>query len=141
MGFSLIAAFTIVGVSILVSIEIFTGSLIPTITEIDNSYDDMVDRNIDRVQTDINITSVTITTSGPNYNHNITVKNMGSITLNTSEFTILINGTTQQFICSDSYLYPEKITYFNVSNLPGSGPKKLKVITDKGISDYYEYTI
>jgi len=140
MGFSLVAAFAVIGVSIFIAIEILTGSLLPAITDVDESYDELVDRSIEMVQTDINITNVIISGSSP-YNHNITLKNTGSITLNTSDFTILINGVTQQFSCPDSYLYPEKQTYLNVSNLPGDGNKRLKVITPNGISDYYEYVI
>jgi len=141
VGFSLVAAFAVIGVSILIAIEIFIGGLLPAITDIDDSYDDMVDRTVDRVQTDINITGVSVSVNGSNYDHNITLENTGSVTLNTDDFTILINGTFQQFSCSDTYLYPEKETYFNIFNLPGSGIKRLKVITDNGISDYYEYNI
>lgn len=141
MGFSLVASFAVIGVSILISIEILMGAILPIITDIDDSYDHMVDRKIDRVQTDINITAVSTSVNGSNYDHNISLENTGSVTLNTSDFTILIDGTKQPFSCSDPYLYPEKTTYFNIDNLPGSGAKKLKVITDNGISDYYEYTI
>lgn len=141
MGFSLAAAFAVIGVSILISIEILTGSLLPTITDFDDSYEDMIEREIDRVQTDINITSVSTSANNSNYDHNITLENTGSVTLKTSDFTILINGTVQQFSCSNSYLYPEKIVYFNIYNLAGNGSKRLKVVTDNGISDYYEYTI
>lgn len=141
MGFSLVAAFAVIGVSILIAIEIFIGSMHPAITDIDDSYDDMIDRNVDRVQTDINITGVSVSVNGSNYDHNITLENAGSITLNTDDFIILINGTFQQFSCSDTYLYPEKETYFNIYNLTGSGIKRLKVVTDNGISDYYEYSV
>lgn len=141
MGFSLAAAFAVIGVSILISIEILTGSLLPTITDFDDSYEDMIEREIDRVQTDINITSVSTSANNSNYDHNITLENTGGVTLKTSDFTILINGTVQQFSCSNSYLYPEKIVYFNIYNLAGNGSKRLKVVTDNGISDYYEYTI
>jgi archaellum component FlaF (FlaF/FlaG flagellin family) len=141
MGFSLVAAFAVIGISILIAIEIFTGSLLPAITDVDESYDDLLDRTVKMAQTNINISSVFISTYGLNYNHSITLKNTGSITLNTSDFTILINGVTQQFSCPDSYLYPEKETYLNVPNLPGDGNKRLKVISENGISDYYEYII
>lgn len=141
MGFSLAAAFAVIGVSILISIEILTGSLLPTITNFDDSYDDMIDREINRVQTDINITSVSTSANDSNYDHNITLENTGSVTLKTSDFTIMINGTVQPFSYSNSYLYPEKIVYFNIYNLAGNGSKRLKVVTDNGISDYYDYSI
>jgi len=139
MGFSLVAAFAIIGVSLLVSIELLTGAILPAITDIGDSYADMADRSIDRVQTNINITNVSISSNNSNYDHNVTVKNSGSVTLKTSDFTILINGSVQQFSCSNSYLYPEKIAYFNIYNLSENEPKILKVVTENGISDYYEY--
>lgn len=141
MGFSIVAASAIIGVSVLISIEILTGSLLPTITDIDDSYNDMVERIVDSAQTNINITSVTVTINGSNYDHNISLENTGSVTLDTSNFIILIDGESQEFRCSDPYLYPEKISYFNVSNIAGAGNKRLKVVTDNGISDYFEYTV
>jgi archaellum component FlaF (FlaF/FlaG flagellin family) len=59
MGFSLVAAAAIIGVSILVCAEVIVGNLTPTAKDINDSYDDMKDRAIDKIQTDINITSAT----------------------------------------------------------------------------------
>ncbi len=141
MGFSLVAAFAVIGVTALISIEILTGAILPALTDFEDSYEEMIERKIDKVQTKINITNVSTSVNGTNYDHNITVENIGSISLRTCDFTILINGTKQQFICSDPYLYPEQNSYFIIYNLSGSGTKLLKVITDNGISDYYQYTI
>ncbi len=141
MGFSLVAAAAIIGVSALMVIELIVGTTIPTITDIHDSFDDMKDRAIDQVQTDINITDVTSEVNGSNYDINVTVENTGSITLKTSYFNILINGTENQFTCSKSYLHPENEIYFNVSSLTGSGKRILKVVTNNGISDYYEFTL
>ena len=141
MGFSLVAAGAIIGVSILISLEIIIGGLLPTITNIDDSLDDAIDRSVDRIQTDINITGVSVYINGSNYDHNITLKNEGSITLKTANFVILINGTTQKFRCPDLHLYPKYETNFNITNLSGSGNKRLKVITGNGITDYYEYIV
>jgi flagellar protein FlaF len=141
MGFSLVASFAVIGVSILIALEIFTGNMFPLLTEVDESYDNLIQRNLESSQTNINISTVSISVFGVNYNHSIIVQNKGSITLNTSRFTILINGIYQQFTCSKSYLYPEKEAFFNVSNLPGNGDHRLKVVSDNGISDYYEYSI
>ena len=141
MGFSLVAAAAILGVSTLVVIGTIVESLLHTMTDVNDSYDEMKDRAIDQIQTDINITSVTTPSNGSNYDLNFSVENTGSVVLETSYFNILINGTAQQFTCTGSYLYPENEVYFNVTNLPGAGTRILKVITDNGISDYYEYTI
>lgn len=141
MGFSLVAAAAIIGVSTIIVIGIIVESLLPTMTEVNDSYDDMKDRAINQIQTDINITSVTTPANGSNYDLNFSVENTGSTALETSYFNILINGTDYQFTCTGSYLYPENELYFNVTNLSGTGNRILKVITENGISDYYEYTI
>ena len=56
MGFSLVAATAVICVSLLLGIGIFLGKVLPTFSEIRESYDEMKDRTIDQVQTDINIT-------------------------------------------------------------------------------------
>lgn len=141
MGFSLVAAAAIIGVSIVMAIEIIVGTTIPTITDVHDSFDDMRDRAIYQVQTDINITAVTSEVNGSNYDINITIENTGSVTLETSYFNILVNGTENKFSCSSLYLHPENEVFFNVSSLQGTGPRKLKVVTDNGISDYYDFTL
>ena len=141
MGFSLVAAAAIVGVSILMVIEIIVGTTIPTITDVHDTFDDMRDRVIDQIQTDINITDVTSETNGSNYDINVTVENTGSTTLETVYFNILINGTEKKFTCSKSYLHPENEVFFNVSSLQGTGLRRLKVVTNNGISDYYDFTL
>jgi len=141
MGFSVAAAAAIIVVSVLISVEIMVGSVIPNVEDFNYQFVDLKERAVEQIQTDINITTVDITAYGLNYNHSITIENSGSICLNTSDFVILINGTNQEFSCSVSYLYAMKSAYFNVSNLPGDGPMRLKAITGNGISDIYEYII
>jgi archaellum component FlaF (FlaF/FlaG flagellin family) len=141
MGFSVSAAAAIIGVAILLSFEFMVANVIPTITDTHDSYDEMRDRAIDQIQTNINITSVSTPNNGSNYDHNITVENTGSITLETANFNVLINGTKYTYTCSKTYLHPENEVYFNITNLPGNGAMRAKVVTDNGISDYYDYTI
>lgn len=141
MGFSLVGAAAIIGVSILMGIEIIISTTIPIIIDVNNSFDNMRNRAIAEVQTDINITDVTIQVNGSGYDINITVENTGSVTLETGFFNILINGTKKDFSSSKSYIHPENEVYFNVSSLSGSGIKRLKVVTNNGISDYYEFIL
>jgi len=141
MGLSLVAATAIVGVAILMAIELIVGSTVPTMTDVHDSFDAMRDRAIKQIQTDINITDVSSQINGSDYDINITIENIGSTTLETEKFNILINGTESTFTCSKTYLHPENEVYFNVSSLQGSGNRRLKVITENGISDYYEFTL
>ncbi len=141
MGFSLVAGFSILAVSMVIAFGIFTGSFLPAVTDYKQSYGDMVDRNVEQVHTDLTIATVGVSAYGLNYNHSIQVENSGSYTLEIVDCNVLINGTIRIFTCSDTYLYPEKTTYFNVSNLPGDGPMRAKVVTGNGVADYYDYII
>lgn len=141
MGFSLIGAFAIIGISIIICSDIFAGTLLPSVTEFDYSYKEMVKRCVERIQTNINITNVVTSINGSNYDHNISLENTGSTSLKISDLTVMINGTIYQFNCSDTYLYPPKETNLYIYNLSGSGEKKLTINTENGISDYYNYVI
>jgi archaellum component FlaF (FlaF/FlaG flagellin family) len=73
-------------------------------------------------------------------NLNVTVQNIGDVILDTSKVTILINGTIVQPTYSQEYLYPELELYSTViSNEIGRGSKIIKLVTENGLSDYYEY--
>jgi archaellum component FlaF (FlaF/FlaG flagellin family) len=139
LGFSTIAATAILGGALISILAIVSGGILPTISEYHASMKDLDSRLVERSQTDINITGVT-NTSGLFYDLNITVKNTGSHTLKTADSTILINGTTKQFNCSIPFLYPESEAVFTV-NLSGIGQKKIKIITQNGLSDYASYTV
>jgi flagellar protein FlaF len=141
MGFSLVAAAAIIGLSIIMVIEIIVGTTVPTVVDVQDSFEDMKNRAIEQVQTNINITDVTSETNGSDFDINITVENTGSVTLETKNFNILVNGTVMQFSASKSYLYPEKEVYFNVSSLSGTGDRRLKIITNNGISDFYDFNL
>jgi archaellum component FlaF (FlaF/FlaG flagellin family) len=140
MGLSVAAAAAIIGVSTLIASGYILGSVLPATSNYADSFDDMRNRAVEQIQTDVNITSCA-TTPASDYDLNITLKNTGSTVLKTSDFNILINGTNQEFTCTKSYLYPENKTYFNVYDLPGEGSRRLKVVSDNGISDYHEYII
>ena len=141
MGFSTVAATAIVGVALVMAIEIIVGTTIPTITDVHGSYDDMKDRAIEQVQTDVNITAASTSANASNYDLNITIENTGSVTLKTNSFDVLINGTKNKFQYSKLYLYPKNTVYFEVYNISGSETARLKIVTNNGIEEYYDYTI
>jgi len=140
MGFSLIAAAAILGLTLFMAVEIITSDLLPTIEDINDSYGDMKKRLQDQLQSDINITTVERSINGSNYDYNISVQNTGSVTLLTRDFMILINGAEYQFTCSHQYLYPENTVYFRIVDVTGEESKRMKVITNNGVADYYTYT-
>jgi archaellum component FlaF (FlaF/FlaG flagellin family) len=139
MGFSLIAAAAILGFTLFMAAESITSNVLPTIEGINDSYGDLRDRIRDQLQTDINITVVSRSDNGTNYDYNISVQNTGSVTLDTEDFMILINGTGYPFTCSHRYLYPENTVYFRIVDVAGAEAKRIKVISNNGIADYYAY--
>jgi archaellum component FlaF (FlaF/FlaG flagellin family) len=141
MGFSLIAAAAVLGFTLFMAVDIITSDLLPTIEDVNDSYGDMKERIREQLQTDINITTIAWSANGSNYDYNISVQNTGSVTLSTEDFIILINGSEFHFTCSHKHLYPENTAYFRVVDVAGEGAKRMKVIANHGIADYYAYTI
>jgi archaellum component FlaF (FlaF/FlaG flagellin family) len=140
MGFSLIAAAAILGVTLFMAVEIIVSDLLPTIEEMNTAYVEMKDRVNEQIQTGISITGVSRTLNGTIFEYTLSVENTGSITLCTNDFVILINGSKCDFSCSYDYLYPANNASFVVSNQIGDGLKRMKVITNNGIEDYYTYS-
>lgn len=134
MGFSLAASSAIIGVAVLISIELIVSTTIPTITEVYESFDEMRDRAVDQVQTDITID----TARWNNPNTEIDVDNTGSVTVNTTNCTIIIDGVTKQFTCSVAFLHPEQSATFYVPGRTDAG-EIIKIITPNGVSAYYTY--
>ena len=69
---------------------------------------------------------------------NVTVDNTGEITLDIDKFTVLLNGEDTSFTCSYTYLYPNNSTILSV-NVTDWTRRRVKVITENGISDYKIY--
>jgi len=140
MGFSLTASAAIVGVAIVISIELIVSTTIPTVTEVHDAYDDLTDRSIQRLQTEINITNIRTSPNASLHDLNFEVQNKGSYTLDTNYFTVLINGTKKTFVSNSRYIHPEEEGDFTVYYI-GDGTNKIKVVTANGISDYYVYKV
>jgi len=134
MGFSLAAAAAIIGVAVLISMELIVGITIPTITDIQKSYDNMKDRSINQLQTDIAITNAVFVEP----NTLISVDNIGSTTINTSSCNILLNGVPKIFTCTLSNIHPEQTAIFSFAQRAEPGDI-IKIVTPNGISDYHEF--
>ena len=139
MGFSVAAASGIIGISILVIIELSVGTIFPTIQDVSESYSEMKNRALEQLQTDINILSVNASINGTNHDLIITLQNAGSITIDLLKCHVLINGSTFQFQSSNDYIHPQKQTNLTLNQLPGLGTRRVKVISEQGIADYYTY--
>lgn len=138
MGFSTIAAATIVGLSFIIILGTISGEFLPTLSEVNDSYRNIGRRVLNQVHTGINITSMDVMTPPGDIYLNVTIKNTGSVILNTSDFSIIVNGSLQSFNASEPVIYPENEVFFLV-NVDDSGPKSIKVFTGNGVADYDDY--
>ena len=136
MGFSLSAAFAIIGVSLFVAIEIFSSQFFPLINDYEDSNTEFIYRNKNIIETSINITKVNYTSNLTNYDFNITIENTGNTVLNANEINILINGNFEEFQYLDNYILPLIQSNFIIYNLNYSGNVRIKVITGNGVEDY-----
>ena len=141
MGFSLSAAFAIIGMSIFVAIEIFSTQFSPVIYDFENSNSELIERYLEKIETNINITEVNATSNLTNYDFNITIENTGSTVLKTNEINVLINGNVESFQCNDNYIIPCVETYLILKNLNYSGIVRVKIITGNGIEEYKEINL
>lgn len=136
MGFSLSAAFAIISISIFVAIEIFSTQFLPVIDDFENSNSGLIERYNNRLETNINITEVNVTSNLTNYDFNITIKNTGKTVLNTNEINIFINGNFEEFQYYDNYILPLVQSNLILKNLNYTGIVRIKAITGNGIEEY-----
>ena len=140
MGFSTSAAFAIVGVCIFVCMDILSGSVLPSLSELNESYRAMERRAVERVNTGISITNITKTPGIP-YSIRIEVKNTGSTNLDVSRFTVMINGTIVEYSYDKNYLYPCDTVNISVTNLTYGGVIRVKIVTGNGVGGYGVYVV
>lgn len=141
LGFSISATSAIIGVAIIMVIEVSVGTVIPVITDLDNSYDEMRQRAVEELQTMIEIENINVQTNDSLHDLSIEIKNTGSTVIESSYVNVLVNGSLSSFLCDDEYWFPESIYTVSVDGVSGSGLKKVKIITNNGISDYDTYSV
>ena len=141
MGFSISATTAIIGVAFIMVLEVSMGTIIPVLTEVDESFNDMRQRAIDQLQTNVVINNITVQANASLHDLEIKIKNSGSTVIDKSFITLLINGSLSSFTCSSDYLFPESEYSLFVYGVSGSGSIKVKIITKNGISDYDTYNV
>lgn len=136
MGFSVSASFAIFMVGLLMLSTVAYSSVSRSMGLVREGRIEENNRMRDVLQTDINITNVSYISG----NLTVEIENTGSITLDSSETDLLLNGTvcTENMTLSLAKAWiPEKTLTLNVKDLTGK-PSRVKVVTENGISDYWE---
>jgi archaellum component FlaF (FlaF/FlaG flagellin family) len=140
MGFSVSASAAILAVSLIMVLEVSMGTILPILTELDESYDALRKRAVDELQTAINIENITVESNASLHDVTIMVKNTGATVIESIHVHVLINGTLTSFTCDDDYWFPESHYTLSVDGISGSGDRQVKVVTNNGISSYASYS-
>jgi archaellum component FlaF (FlaF/FlaG flagellin family) len=139
MGLSVVAVAALVVVSICISVEVLSSNLLPSFDDMNDSFSELKKRRVDSVQSALNITDVAVVINGSNFDYNITVENMGSISLKMSDFVVLVNGTSCMFSCSLEYLHARVVDVISVYDVSFDSPVRFKIVTNTGVEAYYEF--
>jgi archaellum component FlaF (FlaF/FlaG flagellin family) len=121
-------------------LEVSMGTVLPVLSDVDESYDEMRNRAVDELQTDIEIDDITVQANSSFHDITINLTNRGSTVIDSSYVHCLIDGSIQGFTVNSRYFFPESSYSLSVNGLAGSGMHQVKVVTMNGISDYATYS-
>jgi|Deesub1362A_J573_1020465.scaffolds.fasta_scaffold00191_24 archaellum component FlaF (FlaF/FlaG flagellin family) len=142
MGFSTIAAFSIILVAFIASVSIVYSAVDAGFEKVKEVMEERKESFVEKQNTEITVNNTSISGNATEYMLIISIKNDGSITLDVNDFTVLVDGTPRNFVFSpDGLLYPENSVMIYVSGLSGSGSHRFKVVTGNGIEIYGSYVV
>ncbi|MBS3749302.1 MAG: hypothetical protein KGY67_06340 [Candidatus Thermoplasmatota archaeon] len=121
-------------------LEVSVGTVLPVLTDLDESYDKMRNRAVEELQTDIQINDMSTQANNSLHDLTINLTNSGSTVIETSYITVLIDGSNSVFAVDELYWFPESSYTISVNGISGSGVHQVKVITKNGICDYATYS-
>ncbi|CCQ37340.1 fla cluster protein FlaF [Natronomonas moolapensis 8.8.11] len=140
MGFSVSGSAAIVFVGVMVAAGIAVPSLVGSMGALADSQGEQVDRGIDALNTEFEITSATYDSN--NTELTLELRNTGSTTLGVNETSVLVDGTIQR----DADIQSTDVDGDSTAALwlPGqtltieidySGPNRVKVVAENGIAE------
>jgi len=142
MGYSVSAAFAIVVLAGLISLNYVYTSIDYVIDRMAEGYDFHVHYGLNRLDSQIDVAYINATQQGLRYDLRVKVYNSGSVTIESSKIDYVVNGTlTSPDSYDKSYLLPGKNLTVDFYNLSGSGKGRLKVVTEYGNSAYKSYEV
>ncbi|WP_049926452.1 hypothetical protein [Natronomonas moolapensis] len=140
VGFSVSGSAAIVFVGVMVAAGIAVPSLVGSMGALADSQGEQVDRGIDALNTEFEITSATYDSN--NTELTLELRNTGSTTLGVNETSVLVDGTIQR----DADIQSTDVDGDSTAALwlPGqtltieidySGPNRVKVVAENGIAE------
>ena len=141
MGFSVSGSAAIIFVGVMVAAGIAVPALVGSMGALADSQGEQVDRGIDALNTEFEVTSA-------EYDSNTTmltldIKNTGSTTLGVSETSVLVNGVIQRDADlstdvggdSGATLWLPGQTLTIEIDYDGSTPERVKIVAENGIAE------
>ena len=145
MGFETAAVIAIFFIS-----AVILGTTVYTVVSaseerIDEAADLKHEMQVKTLQTDIDIINTTTDNSSSSYNLTVTISNTGSVTLDSKELNVIVDGTIRPYShtpATDIWT-PDETMNLTINNIPtGINDKhRVKVTTENGIADYATYPI
>ncbi len=145
MGFSTTAAFAIIMISLFISMSFIAGELVKNFNELNLAVKEQEHRKYELENTDFEISSVYAwNTTISTYNIRIDLSNTGAVTLDSSKFTVIVDGIYyDNFTYNTSNFYPLEGLQIQINNLPGGegSSHRLKVVAENGVERYTTFTV
>ncbi|MBO8182206.1 MAG: hypothetical protein H0Z28_05355 [Archaeoglobus sp.] len=144
MGFSTIAAFAIIMISLFISMSFIAGELVKSFNDIDLAVKKQEHRKYELENTDFEITSVNAwNTTATTYNVTVDLTNTGAVTLDSSKFTVIVDGISYDFTYNQSNFYPLEGVRLELNNLPGGegSSHRLKIVAENGVERYATFSV
>ena len=144
MGFSTIAAFAIIMISLFISMSFIAGELVKSFNDIDLAVKKQEHRKYELENTDFEITSVNAwNTTATTYNMTVDLTNTGAVTLDSSKFTVIVDGISYDFTYNQSNFYPLEGVRLELNNLPGGegSSHRLKIVAENGVERYATFSV
>jgi len=145
MGFSTTAAFAIIMISLFISMSFIAGELVKNFNELNLAVKEQEHRKYELENTDFEISSVYAwNTTISTYNVRIDLSNTGAVTLDSSKFTVIVDGIDyDNFTYNTSNFYPLEGLQIQINNLPGGegSSHRLKVVAENGVERYTTFTV
>lgn len=146
MGFSVSGSFAIVFLGLFLAVSAVLASGGNTVERFADARSDQVERNEAVHDTEINVTSVTLSGIDTNCDVSVTVNNTGSTTLALDETTLMIDnrhqtgwrdGATTDDDASTSLWHPGEQLALDSNGQP-TPPDGVAVVTKTGVTDRFD---
>lgn len=146
MGFSVAVAFVLLVASLFIAFSVL-GTVIGDVRELNviakkEKKEDMEVENTNFEIVSVNAQNTSLTT----YDLSLVLYNSGSVTLESSKFSFLVDGelvNSSSITYNSTYFHPLEYLQVKIRSLQGSvgSTHRIKVVSENGVEKYASYTV